>query len=88
MGIRNELLQKIETVNGVSFIGDIVEVSNADALRKICFDLKNELASPYVVCLCVNIGGKPNVALMLSDDWMEAKNTDAPTLVKTHISDF
>lgn len=86
VGIRNELLQKIETVNGVSFIGDIVEVSNADALRKICFDLKNELSTPYVVCLCVNIGGKPNVALMLSEDWMETKKTDAPTLVKSHIS--
>ncbi|MFT4024577.1 MAG: alanine--tRNA ligase, partial [Flavihumibacter sp.] len=41
VGIRNELLQKDEIVNGVNFIGDIVEVGNADSLKKLCFDLRN-----------------------------------------------
>ncbi|MEI8059047.1 MAG: alanine--tRNA ligase, partial [Ferruginibacter sp.] len=40
--IRNELLQKDEIINNVTFIGSIVEVSNADALKKLCFDLKNK----------------------------------------------
>ena len=38
--LRNELLQKDEIVNGVTFVADIVEVSNPDALKKLCFDLK------------------------------------------------
>lgn len=33
VGIRNELLQKDEIINSVNFIGDIVEVSNPDALK-------------------------------------------------------
>ncbi len=37
VGVRNELLQKDEIVNGVNFIGDIVEVGNADALKKTVF---------------------------------------------------
>jgi alanyl-tRNA synthetase len=41
--IRNELLQKDEIINGINFIGDIVEVSNADSLKKLCIDLKNNL---------------------------------------------
>ena len=48
--IRNELLQKDEIINGVTFIGDIVEVDNADALKKLCFDLKNNL-NDYVAVL-------------------------------------
>jgi len=38
VGIRNELLQKDEILNNVSFIGQIVEVPHADALKKICAD--------------------------------------------------
>lgn len=55
VGIRNELLQKDEIINGITFIGDIVEVSNPDALKKLCYDLKNNL-NDYVAVLCANIG--------------------------------
>jgi alanyl-tRNA synthetase len=86
VGIRNELLTKVEVVNGINFIGDLVEVGNADSLRKICFDLKNELQSPYLVCLAANIGGKSNVGVLLSDDLIEKLNIDAPNIIKTHIA--
>ena len=38
VGIRNNLLQKDEIINQVNFIGDIVEVSSPDALKKLCGD--------------------------------------------------
>jgi alanyl-tRNA synthetase len=50
--IRNELMQKDEIINGVNFIGDIIEVNNPDALKKLCFDLKNHLRD-HVAVLCV-----------------------------------
>ncbi|HOZ50394.1 MAG TPA: alanine--tRNA ligase [Chitinophagaceae bacterium] len=86
IGIRNELITKVETVNGVNFIGDLVEVGNADSLRKICFDLKNELQAPYLVCLAANIGGKSNVGVLLSEDLIARLNIDAPSIIKTHIA--
>ena len=79
--IRNELLQKDEIINGINFIGDIVEVSNADALKKLCFDLKNHLRD-HVAVLCVNIGGKPFVAVGISDTVAHAKNLDAGKIIK------
>ena len=79
--IRNELLQKDEIINGVNFVGDIVEVSNADALKKLCFDLKNHLRD-HVAVLCVNIGGKPFVAVGISDTVANAKNLDAGKIIK------
>jgi len=36
VGIRNMLMQKDEIINNVSFIGEIIEVPNADALKKLC----------------------------------------------------
>jgi alanyl-tRNA synthetase len=83
--LRNELLQKDEIINGITFIGDIVEVSNADALKKICFDLKNNL-NDYVAVLCANIGGKPFVAVGISDTVAAAKNLDAGKIIKEHIA--
>ncbi len=81
VGVRNELLQKDEIINGISFIGDIIEVNNPDALKKICFDLKNNLNN-YVVVLCANIGGKPSVAVSIDEKTVAAKNLDAGKIIK------
>jgi len=85
VGIRNELLQKDEIINRVNFIGDIVEVSNADALKKLCFDLKNHLRD-HVAVLCANIGGKPFVAVGISETVVTAKNLDAGKIIKEQIA--
>ena len=79
------LLQKDEIINGVNFVGDIVEVSNADALKKLCFDLKNHLRD-HVAVLCANIGGKPFVAVGISETVVAAKNLDAGKIIKEHIA--
>ena len=85
VGIRNELLQKDEIINGVTFIGDIIEVDNADALKRLCFDLKNNLHD-YLAVLCANIGGKPFVAIGMSETVAVAKNLDAGKIIKEHIA--
>jgi alanyl-tRNA synthetase len=82
IGIRNELIGKTVLLNGTAFIGDIIEVSNGDALKKICTDLKNELSAPYAVVLCANIGGKASVAVMYD----EANILDAGKTIKEHIA--
>lgn len=83
--IRNELLQKDEIINNVTFIGEIIEVSSADALKKLCFDLKNKLHD-HVAVLCANIDGKPFVAVGISDTVVVAKNLDAGKIIKEHIA--
>ena len=83
--LRNELLQKDEIINNITFIGDIVEVSSADNLKKLCFDLKTKL-NDYVAVLCCNIDGKPFVAVGISDTVVTAKNLDASKIIKEHIA--
>ena len=85
VGIRNELLQKDEIINQVNFIGDIVEVSNADALKKLCADLKNHLKD-FVIVLCANIGGKPFVAVSVADNVVAARGLDAGQIIKQNIA--
>ena len=83
--IRNELLQKDEIISNVSFIGQIVEVSNPDALKKLCFDLKHHLHD-HLAILCANIGGKAYVAISISDTVAAAKGLDASKLIKEQVS--
>jgi alanyl-tRNA synthetase len=85
VGIRNELLQKDEIINNVTFVGAILEVSNADALKKLCTDLKNHLHD-HVVVLCSNIDGKAFVAIGISDTVVAAKSLDATRIIKEHVA--
>jgi alanyl-tRNA synthetase len=85
VGVRNEILQQDEIINGVTFIGTIVEVGNAEALKKICLDLKNKL-NDYVVVLCANIGGKPSVAVGISETVVVARQLDAGAIIKQQVA--
>ena len=85
IGIRNELLQKNEVIKGINFIGEVIGVTNADALKKLCFDLKNNLDN-YVVVLCANIEGKPFVAVSIDEKIVAATNLDAGKLIKEYIA--
>jgi len=82
---KNSLLNKVQRLNGVNFIGEMVEVTNADALKKLCFELKNEVSN-YVVVLTANIEGKANVAVLLDETIAASKNLEAPKIIKEHIA--
>jgi len=81
VGIRNELLQKDAIIENVSFIGEVVEVPSADALKKLCLDVKHHLHD-HLVVLCSNIGGKAYVAVGISETVIAAKNLDANKIIK------
>lgn len=83
--LKQELLNKAQTINGVSFIGAVTELSSADALKKLCFELKNDLTT-YLVVLAANTDGKANVAVMVSEDLVNEKGLDAPKIIKEHIA--
>jgi alanyl-tRNA synthetase len=85
VGIRNELLQKDEIINNISFVGEIVEVSSADNLKKLCADLKNHLHD-HVIVLCSNIDGKAYVAIGIADTVVAAKNLDAMKIIKEQVA--
>jgi alanyl-tRNA synthetase len=83
--LKNKLLQNIEITDGVNFIGQIVEVSNADALKKICFSLKNDLKD-YFIVLASAINNKAHVAIMIDETIAYSKNLDAQKIIKETIA--
>jgi alanyl-tRNA synthetase len=85
VGIRNEILQQDEIISGVTFIGAQVQVSQPDALKKICFDLRNNL-NDHLVVLTANIGGKAHVAVGISDTVVAARGLDAGKIIKEQVA--
>lgn len=83
--LQKELLEKTEKIAGINVIAQIVDASNADALKKICFALKTELKN-YAVVLAANIDGKPAVAIMFDENISSSKNLDASKIIKEHIA--
>jgi alanyl-tRNA synthetase len=79
------LIAQVKKVGDVNFLGAIVEVSSADALKKLCFELKNDLER-YVVVLAANVEGKPNVAVMLDEVLAAEKSLEAPKIIKEHVA--
>lgn len=83
--IRNEVLQKDEVVGDVNFVADIVEVGSADALKKLCADIKHHV-NDHVVVLCSNIDGKAFVAIGIDEKVIAAKKIDANTVIKKQVA--
>lgn len=85
VAIRNDVLKKDEIINQVTFVGDIVEVPSADALKKLCADVKHHL-NDHVIALCANIDGKAFVAIGVDEKVNAAKGLDAGKIIKEHVA--
>ncbi|NTS39679.1 alanine--tRNA ligase [Flavisolibacter sp. BT320] len=83
--LRDALATKTEMVNGVPFIGEEVEVSSADALKKLAFDLKTVAGKAFVI-LVAAIDGKASVAVAVDEALVGEKGLDAGALIKQKIA--
>jgi alanyl-tRNA synthetase len=92
-----QLMNKAESIGGIYFIGQVVEVANAESLKKLCFDLKNGFSSGvnragpggvsgYLVVLAANIEGKAAVAILMDEQAAAAKNLQAPAIIKEQVA--
>jgi alanyl-tRNA synthetase len=83
--LKKVLHQKVQQLDGISFIGEIVQVNQADALKKLCFDLKNELEN-LVVILAANIAGRAAVAILIDEALVSGKNLNAAKMIKEQVA--
>ncbi|WP_461051045.1 alanine--tRNA ligase [Spirosoma arcticum] len=79
--LKNELLTKVQAVNGHMVLVERVDVPNADALKQLAYDLKAKVDNLALV-LGADINGKPQLAVMLPDSLIQSKNLNAGQVVK------
>ena len=79
--VKKELIDKADTSNGFTAIIEEVKLPNADALKKMAFELKNQIDDLFMV-LAVDMAGKPQIAIMISESLIAKYNLHAGNMVR------
>lgn len=80
--LKDALAKKAQPLDGgVNLVAEQVSVSNADYLKKLAFDMR-QVVDNLVLVLAAEIDGKPQLAVMLSDNLVQEKNLNASQLVR------
>ena len=79
--VKQQLLSQVQDANGVKSIIAKVTVPHGDALKKVSFELKQEVDDLFAV-LAADIGGKPQIAVVVADNLVTEKQLHAGNIVK------
>ncbi len=79
--IREELKSKAVSLNGMNVICEKIELSSADAIKGLSFDLRNQIEN-LVLLLGAEVDGKPHLSLIVSDNLVKEKNINASNLIR------
>jgi alanyl-tRNA synthetase len=80
-GLKDDLAKTAETINGVNFIAQKVELPNADAIKNLAYNLKDIVPNLFLV-LAANINGKPSITVMIDEALVKEKGLHAGNIVK------
>ncbi|NSL89097.1 alanine--tRNA ligase [Chitinophaga sp. Mgbs1] len=79
------LRSQAQDINGINFLGKVVSVSNAEGLKQLSAQLKNDIPN-HVLLFAANIGGKAGIALTIDEKLVTEKGWEAPKIIKEHIA--
>jgi len=79
--LKKQLLQQIEDVNGINFIGTKIELNSAAAIKDLSFQLKNEIKN-LVLVLGAEINDKANLSVMISESLIKEKGWNASQIIR------
>lgn len=79
--IKNVLKEQVETIQGLSFIGKQIEVANTDMVKKIAYDLRNEVPNLFLV-LGAKVAEKAHLTVMFDDELTKVKGLHAGKIIR------
>jgi alanyl-tRNA synthetase len=79
--LKKELKQQISLKNGINFLATTVQFNNAEEIKNILFEIKNEVENCFIV-LGAEVNGKPSISVILSDNLVKDKGLNAGAIVK------
>lgn len=79
--LKSDLVKTSKVVNGFNFIAAKVSLPSADALKKLAFELKNEVEH-IVAVLAADIEGKPQIAVVIDEALVQEKGFSAGNAVR------
>lgn len=80
-GVKVELLKQFVAGEGINTLIAQVELPNADSLKKLAYELKNETEHAFVI-LAAKIGDKPQIAVIIDEELIANKDLNAGQIVR------
>ncbi|UOG72788.1 alanine--tRNA ligase [Hymenobacter tibetensis] len=78
---KEQLVGQVKPLGGVNFLAAQVQVTSADGLKTLAFNLRQAVPN-LVAVLGAEIDGKPQLAVMLDDELAKGGKLNASTLVR------
>jgi len=79
--VKTALLKQFIAGEGVNTLIAKVELPNADSLKKLVYELKNEVENAFII-LAAAIEGKPQIAVIIDEPLVTSKNLNAGLIVR------
>lgn len=79
--IKKQLISHIEKKGDINFIAQQIQFNNAEELKNMLFELRNEVQNLFCVVAC-EISGKPSISVIVSDNLVKEKNLNAGNIVR------
>ncbi|MBB6325668.1 alanyl-tRNA synthetase [Algoriphagus iocasae] len=79
--VKGELLKQFVENNGVNTLIAKVDLPNADSLKKLAYELKNEVSNAFVI-LAAKVDDKPQIAVIIEDSLVQEKGLNAGQIVR------
>jgi alanyl-tRNA synthetase len=79
--IKQQLIDKAYAVNGAQVITEKVKLPQADMLKQLAFNLKNQMDA-LVMVLAADINDKPQIAVVVDEQFIQSHNLHAGKMVK------
>jgi len=80
-GLKTELAQKTEEINGVGFLAQQVDLPNSDAIKTLAYQLKDIIPNLFLI-LAASIDGKPSITVMIAENLVKEKGLNAGNIVR------
>lgn len=78
---------KIKEVNGVNFVASTLDVSSADAVKTVAFELKNQVSNLFGVFVA-EVDSKPHISVVISESIVESRKMNASQIVRELAKDI
>ncbi len=79
--LKAELINKKQSVNGVNFIAEKIELDSADAIKDLSFEIRSQVDNLFMV-LAAEVKGKPSLSVIISDNLVKEKNLNAGNIIR------
>jgi alanyl-tRNA synthetase len=79
--LKDSLAKTVQHINGVNYIGATIDLTNADAVKGLAYNLKQEIPNLFLV-LGTQVDGKAQLTIMIDDELVKTKGWKAGDLIR------